>query len=315
MSYCYLWTRAVGGYPESRYLFGEVGKPSEKMLAILTDGFYQATPLGDVTVGSNLACAAGQTASVMDCFECTYSWAIAGGSIQGSATGPSISFTPSAANLTLTATIGTARECKITTSFATTSQCTTSLGAPTNLVATAATSTSVNLSWTGVAGAATYELERSANTVAYVPIGTPAGTVFTDLTAGANTSYLYRVRARDAGANTGPYSSTDLATTVIFTDDPANSGSTLVKGVHVTELRTAVNATRVLAQLSAATFTDTITALLQIKKIHLDELRTNLDASRAALGRSAIGYTDPLITAASTTVKAAHLNELRNGVK
>src|SRR5216683_5603205 len=38
MSYCYLQTRNIGGsqYPESRYLFGKAGEPSEKMLAILT---------------------------------------------------------------------------------------------------------------------------------------------------------------------------------------------------------------------------------------------------------------------------------------
>ena len=101
----------------------------------------------------------------------------------------------------------------------------------------------------------------------------------------------------------------------IFTDDPATPDSTLVKGVHMTQLRTAVNATRVLAQLGAATFTDTISPILQIKKIHIDELRTNLDASRAALGLIPLGYTDSSITASSTTIKAAHVNELRNGVK
>jgi len=51
-------TRNVGGfdYPESRYLFGKAGEPSEKMLAILTDGLEQATPTGFITVGANLPC-------------------------------------------------------------------------------------------------------------------------------------------------------------------------------------------------------------------------------------------------------------------
>lgn len=317
MSYCYLQTRPSTGYPESRYVFGEAGFPSQKMLEILSGALEYALPTGTITVGSNLACAAGQTASeAAGCVAgCTFSWAISGGSIQGSATTSSISFTPSAAMVTLTLSVTNEKGCKITTSFATTSQCATTLGAPTNLVATATTSTSVNLWWTAVADAATYEVERSANTVVYVPIGAPAGTALTDSNAVAGTSYLYRVRAVDAGANSGPWSPTDLATTIIFTDDPITPGSTLVKGIHLTQLRTAVNATRVLAQLGPATFTDSISPILQIKKIHIDELRINLDAFRAALGWSLFLYIDPLITTASTTVKAAHFNELRNGVK
>jgi hypothetical protein len=313
MGYCYLQSRA-GGYPESRYLFGEAGKPSAKILAILTDGLYYATPTGTITVGSNLACAAGQTASVYPCTGCTYSWTIAGGSIQGSATSASISFTPNSANVTLTATITNEMGCGITTSFATTSQCATTLAAPTNLIATAATSTSVNLSWTAVADATSYEVVRSADGIAYVTVGTPAGNAFTDSSAAANTSYLYKVGAR-AGANTGPYGPPDLATTVIFTDDPLIAESTIINAAHMTQLRTAVSATHVLARLGAATFTDTIGALVPIKKIHIDELRTNLDDSRAALGLVALGYTDPSISAALTTIKAAHFNELRNGVK
>ena len=314
MSYCYLQT-SLGGYPESRYVFGEAGKPSEKMLGLLKIGLDRATPSGGITVGSNLPCAAGQAASVSDCGTgCTYSWAIAGGSIQGSAATLSISFTPSAPNVTVTVTVGTAKECKVTTSFATTSQCV-GLPAPANLVATAVTPNSVNLFWSAVAGAASYEVVRSANGIAYVTVGTPVSNTFTDSTAATNSSYLYKVGTRDAGMITGPYGPPDLATTVIFTDEPLNAGSTVIKAVDMTQLRTAVNATRVLAGLSAATFTDTISTLVQVKKIHIDELRTNLNASRAALGLVVLGYTDPSITAASTTIKAAHFNELRNGVK
>ncbi len=317
MSYCYLQTRA-SGYPESRYVLGELGKPSQKILEILTDKLEYALSTNSIIVGTNLPCSAGQTASEDGgCagLECTYSWAISGGSIQGSTTGTSISFTPNAAALTLTFSIANEKGCKITRSFATTSQCATTLGPPANLVATAATSTSVQLSWTAVAGAASYAVERSADTVAYAIVGTPAGALFTDTTPLANTSYLYRVAARDGAATTGAFGPTDLATTIIFTGDPAVAGTGVVQGVHMTELRTAVNATRVLAQLGAATFTDSIGPLVPVKKTHVDELRANLNASRAALGLVELSYTDPSITAFSTTIKAAHFNELRTAVK
>ncbi len=316
MSYCYL-SNSASGYPESRYLLGEAGKPSEKMLALLQIGLDRATPIGDITVGSNLPCTAGQMASVGNCGTgCSYLWTVAGGSIQGSAATLSISFTPNSPNVTVTATVGSAKECKVTTSFATTSQCV-GLPPPVNLVATAvaATPPSVNLSWTAVAGAASYEVQRSANAIAYVTVGTPAGNAFTDSSAVADSSFLYRVAARDAGAITGPYGAPDLATTVIFTDEPLIAGSTAVKTLHMNQLRTAVNAMRTLARLGTATFTDSIGPLVQVRKIHIDELRTNLDASRAALGLLALSYTDPSVTAASTTIKAAHFGELRNGVK
>jgi hypothetical protein len=317
MSYCYLQTRTVGGstYPESRYLFGKAGEPSEKMLAILTDGLDQAAPTGFITVGANLPCAAGQTASVLDCGAgCTFSWTIAGGSIQGSTTGSSISFTPNSANLTLTAAITNDQGCRIATSFATTSQCAATLPAPTNLVATAATSTSVDLSWTAVGGAASYEVRRSANGLLYVTVGTPAGNAFTDSSAVADTSYLYTVGARDGGMATGAYATPDVATTVIFTVDPVNFGTT-IKAIHMTRLRTAVNAMRVLAGLGTTTFTDDISTLPPVKKIHLDELRTNLDASRSALGLTAVPYAELSIVARSTTILATHFTEIQNGVK
>ncbi len=86
--------------------------------------------------------------------------------------------------------------------------------------------------------------------------------------------------------------------------------------VHVTELRTAVNAVLSLAGLPAATYTDpTITAGIMINAIDISELRTNLDAARLALGLPTLSYTDGTLTAGSTPIKAVHFTELRNGVK
>jgi hypothetical protein len=73
-----------------------------------------------------------------------------------------------------------------------------------------------------------------------------------------NTTYLYQVREVDGSNNVGPPSNLDLATTILFTDDPVVARSTVIKAVHLTELRTAVNAVRAAAGLSPATFTDTI---------------------------------------------------------
>jgi hypothetical protein len=51
---------------------------------------------------------------------------------------------------------------------------------------------------------------------------------------------------------------------------------TVIKAVHLTELRTAVNAVRTAAGLSPATFTDATPGGILIKAIHIQELRAGV---------------------------------------
>ncbi|PYS06369.1 MAG: hypothetical protein DMG17_32475, partial [Acidobacteria bacterium] len=92
-------------------------------------------------------------------------------------------------------------------------------------------------------------------------------------------TYLYRVRAVDTHNVFSGYSNLDLATTILFTDDPLVSGLTNVRAVQFSEMRQAVNAARKSAGLTAATWTDTnlapalTTGVTRIRKVHLEELR------------------------------------------
>ena len=183
---------------------------------------------------------------------------------------------------------------------------------PTLFSATAASTSQVNLSWAPVTGATSYEIFRATSVSGgYSLLMTTSNTTHADLAVSANTTYLYKVRV--TGGVT--FSSVDVATTVSFTD-PVLSSAIPIKAAHITQLRTAVNAMRAAAGLSAATFTDsTLTPQSTIiKRVHLAELRTALDAARSAMGLSALSYTDPTITVQSTPVKAAHITELRSGV-
>jgi hypothetical protein len=186
--------------------------------------------------------------------------------------------------------------------------------APTNVLATATGSTSVSVSWTASSGATQYRIHRCTALASCAQIGTSATTSFNDAAASANTAYLYKVRAFD-GTTESADSAVDLATTVIFTDPTITAGVTTLKAAHVTELRTAVNAVRVLAGLGATAFTDASLAGIASKAIHMTEIRTTLNAARTALSLSTISYTDPTITAGSTPIKAAHITQLRNGVQ
>jgi hypothetical protein len=189
--------------------------------------------------------------------------------------------------------------------------------APTGVSAHATAPTQVLVTWTLVVGATSYQIFRRGplSTSVFAQIGTAMTNTFTDNTAAANSAYLYRVRAVNA---TGPSadSAVDLATTVIFTDDPLVQRSTLIKAVHLAELRTAVNAVRALAGLGAAGFTDAASRGVVVKAVHINELRTALDAALTALAVPAAppgGYTDTI--ARGVLIKAIHFQELRNRVK
>jgi photosystem II stability/assembly factor-like uncharacterized protein len=189
------------------------------------------------------------------------------------------------------------------------------LAAPTSVVATATAATTVNITWTVAAGAASYRVYRSSDRVTFPLVGSPVAPPFDDTTAVAGTAYLYKVRSFN-GAESAD-SNVDLATTVIFTDPTLTAATTKVKLAHFNELRTAVNAVRTLAGLvEPMTFTAPLPAsLVTVRGQHVMDLRGALDAARLLIPLSTLTYTDPTITADTTKVKAAHLTEARNGVK
>jgi chitodextrinase len=118
--------------------------------------------------------------------------------------------------------------------------------APTNLAATAASTSQINLTWTastdnvGVAG---YKVERCSGAACanFAQIATPSGTTFSDTGLAASTSYSYRVRADDAAGNNSAYSNTATATTqaassgnISVTISPKRGGLTLSQAMPFT---------------------------------------------------------------------------------
>lgn len=129
-----------------------------------------------------------------------------------------------------------------------------------------------------------------------------------------STSYLYKVRALGPGGPSS-YTPVDVATTIIFTDDPLDAG-TAVKAVHVTQLRTAATALRAAAGLGAQAFTDSaLAAGTSIKAAQITELRTAIDQARSTIGLTVLVYVDPAIAGGVTPVKTLHITNLRDGVK
>ncbi|MEA2239415.1 MAG: hypothetical protein QOC81_4139 [Thermoanaerobaculia bacterium] len=189
------------------------------------------------------------------------------------------------------------------------------LAAPTSLVARATSSATVDLTWVNSVGAVSYQIQRSSGT-GFSTIGTATGPAFTDNPPGADTAYLYVVRAVDSGANVSPASNRDLATTVIFSNDPLQAGVSRVNASHLTQLRQAVGAVRSLALLQPYDFVDpTITVGSTIRAAHVRDLRTALDQARASLGLPALSYSDSTLTEGRSSIRAVHVQQLRDGVK
>lgn len=318
MSYCHL--RSPNFATNSRYIFGKTGEASYVMTDDLKAAIQSATPnLSAITAPASLAAGASGTASVTNVGGLTYLWTITNGVINSGQGTNSINFTansnPTNVKVKATNTAG----CSITDNKDVTVNSAT-YNPPTGVSATALTATSVQISWS-VPGGTTpveYRVYRSTNGATYSPINFVLHpvTLYVDVTASANSAYLYKVRSSGAGGtNESADSNRDMATTVIFTEDPLVVQTTSVKAAHISQLRTAVNAVRTLASLGGGSYTDpTLTVnVTMVKAAHINDLRTAIDAARSNLTLSALSYAETITS--TTTIKASHITELRNGVK
>ena len=107
----------------------------------------------------------------------------------------------------------------------------------------------------------------------------------------------------------------NVAMAQLFTDDPVLPGVTVVKRLHIAELRSRINAVRRATRLPAFQWTDpTIRAgVTPVKALHFQELRAALHQAFDAARRPRHRYTDAVLS--RTTPKASHLNELRWAVR
>jgi hypothetical protein len=127
-------------------------------------------------------------------------------------------------------------------------------------------------------------------------------------------AHIYTVRALRAGT-LSPDSNRDLATAILFAGDPLVPRVTRVAALHVTQLRSAVDAVRALAGFGAAAYTDPGLARgYRIRAVHITEVRAALDQARANLGLPPLAYQRQPLT---TSHRIHHLDvmELRGGVK
>lgn len=204
---------------------------------------------------------------------------------------------------------------------------------PTGLVATqsATVAAQVDLSWSPPATGQVdhYEIGRKGRVgdqLAVVGSTSGAVTSFSDA-ASPDTAYLYAVRTVFAGGGHSDFSNTDLATTVIFSDDPLAGSNdphppaaTTIKADHLKELRRAVSAVHALAGLGAVTtwtYPDPVSSPASSRRaIYLEDVKDLRDRLTEAL--PLLGLPPPAFDALTrnvTKVQAWHFQQLREAVK
>jgi hypothetical protein len=195
------------------------------------------------------------------------------------------------------------------------------LQAPTFSATTRTGNSSItDLAWSAVPGAAWYQLEwtnRVTNTWQAI-FGHLTGTTgWIGGGSGAPTTFLYRIRSgiTIGGADylSAP-SALDYTTfaTTLFTDDPIQPGVTVIKGVHLSELRHAIDAVRLAAGLSAvfsyAPATGPVTASDNIIA------RQKLDEAVSILLGHGVAYSGAT-PAVNGTIWGYQYQQIREGVK
>ncbi len=151
-----------------------------------------------------------------------------------------------------------------------------------------------------------------------------AGTTIDPIAGATSSSYTppalttatsYWVRVANAYGSLADSLTATMSLYQPFTDDTLTAESSVVRAVHLNELRTRIDALRVRFGLVPYAWTDaTITAGSSvIKVVHITDLRAALAQACIAAGQAAPTYTNPAL-GAGTPVKAAHIAEIRTAI-
>jgi hypothetical protein len=193
------------------------------------------------------------------------------------------------------------------------------LAAPLNVVASTVSNIQINISWSVSAGAHHYQVERASNVTGTFTVlnANVSGTAFTDNSVSGVNAYLYRVRSADAVGTLSAPSNLDLATAIVFEDDPFPAAPVLtpIKAQHLVQLRQAVNAVRAAANQGAATWSQNPVQqnVTPIMANDIYELRNALDQALGILGLTPGGYTNSSLSGQG--IQKIHIKELRDRVK
>ena len=185
---------------------------------------------------------------------------------------------------------------------------------PATLAATRAGTSTISVSWEAASsplGIAGYRIERLPDNVIAQTAGT--GTTFSDsngLVPG--NAYFYRVSAIDTNEAVSTPTGYDVATLIELHDDPIVPGLTLIRGIHIADLRRAIDAIRNAAGLASA-WTNYDPPAGPVSASHFIALRDRLNEARGNRQLPAVQFTGNV--APGAPILANDMLKLRDGVK
>jgi hypothetical protein len=175
---------------------------------------------------------------------------------------------------------------------------------------TSAGGTSLSISGTNFANGATVSIGGAAATSVVV---TNSSTI--TAMSGAHAAGIVNVVVTNSDLQSGTLTSGYRYYTASFTDDPLTTGSSAIRAVHITELRTRINALRMAHMLGTYSYADpSLAAGTPIRAVHITDLREALRQVYVAAMIAAPGYTDTTLNTQSTIVKAVHIAEIRSAI-
>ncbi len=191
------------------------------------------------------------------------------------------------------------------------------IDAPTNLTVTATSDTTISLSWTASAGSVDhYEIERSQSISGpFLFRANAPSTTFQDSGLTTDQAYLYRVRAvTSGGLPSTPGNMAFGATTSFEFNGEATLQGKQVKKQHFYDIRTAINAVRLVAGLAQASWVPRADLTgQQILANDVQEMRTKLTEALTVLEVPILSYQDATLQTGTngTQIKAIHIDQLQ----
>ena len=171
----------------------------------------------------------------------------------------------------------------------------------------------ISISWSpssSGAGIAHYRVQRLPGGQSFTT-SVPVTTFLDNNGLVSGNAYFYRVVAVDQNGVESAPSGYDGASLISFQDDPVVTG-TSIRGVHMGELRLAVDKVRNAAALPPA-WTNYGPATGVVRAADFLELRDRLNAAHSVVGLPAVQFS--VIVGPGTHIRASHVTQIRDAVK
>jgi len=189
--------------------------------------------------------------------------------------------------------------------------------APSGLVATLYEG-GIGLTWWAPAppaGLGHYEVQRAVDSPTWSTVATNLNAAtWTQTSPGAGKAYAFRARTVDANGAASPWSNVDIATNIVFTDDPlltVAQGGTRIKAVHIEQLRLSIDALRRTAGLTQWWTSYPPSGVITAQ--HVADMRQAIFEARLHFGLPQLSYT--YLADYHSAIHREDISELWSGLK